>query len=45
MAVVAAAATGAGKEAVKAATVSAADKAGSYEESPHVSNYYRTARV
>jgi len=45
VAVVAAAATGAGKEAVKAATVSAADKSGSYEESAHVSNYYRTARV
>jgi nitrous oxide reductase len=26
-------------------TVSAEDKAGNYEETPHISNYYRTARV
>lgn len=34
------------KEAAKTiATVSAEDKAGNYTETPHISNYYRTARV
>lgn len=46
---VAVVASGIGKKAAKpakpAAVVSAADKAGVYQESPHISNYYRTARV
>ena len=43
---VAAVVVGVGKEAAKPlAVVSADDKAGSYRESQHISNYYRTARV
>ena len=43
---VAAVAVGVGKEKTPpVATVKAEDKAGSYEETRHVSNYYRTARV
>ena len=43
---VAAVAVGIGKEkAPPVATVKPEDKAGSYEETRHVSNYYRTARV
>jgi len=43
---VAVVASGIGKDAAKPlAVVSAEDKAGSYQESPHISNYYRTARV
>ena len=39
-------AVGVGKEkAPPVATVKDEDKAGSYEETRHVSNYYRTARV
>ncbi|MDP3637286.1 MAG: hypothetical protein U0989_13885 [Azonexus sp.] len=39
-------ASGVGKEAAKPlTTVSAEEKTGSYEETPHISNYYRTARV
>jgi hypothetical protein len=39
-------AVGVGKEkAAPVATVKPEDKVGSYEESRHVSNYYRTARV
>lgn len=39
-------AVGVGKEKTPpVATVKAEDKAGSYEETRHVSNYYRTARV
>lgn len=39
-------AVGIGKEAVKpVTTVSAEEKAGGYEETRHISNYYRTARV
>jgi len=35
-----------GKDAAKPlTTVSAEEKTGSYEETPHISNYYRTARV
>lgn len=44
--VVAAVAVGVGKETVKpVTTVKAEEKAGGYEETRHVSNYYRTARV
>ncbi len=43
---VAAVAVGVGKETVPpVATVKPEDKVGSYEETRHVSNYYRTARV
>jgi hypothetical protein len=43
---VAVVASGIGKEAAKPlAVVSAEDKAGNYQESQHISNYYRTARV
>lgn len=36
----------AGKDVAKPLTiVSAEDKIGNYEETPHISNYYRTARV
>ncbi len=43
---VAAVAVGAGKEKTPpVATVKPEDKVGSYEETRHVSNYYRTARV
>lgn len=44
---VAVVATGIGKEAAKpvVAAVSAKEKAGNYEETAHISNYYRTARV
>ena len=36
----------AGKDATKPlTTVSAEEKAGNYEETRHISNYYRTARV
>lgn len=43
---VAAVAIGVGKEtAPPVATVKPEDKLGSYEETRHVSNYYRTARV
>ena len=39
-------AVGVGKEKTPpVATVKPEDKVGSYEESRHVSNYYRTARV
>jgi len=39
-------AVGVGKEkAAPVATVKPEDKVGSYEETRHVSNYYRTARV
>lgn len=42
----AAVAVGVGKEkAAPVATVKPEDKLGSYEETRHVSNYYRTARV
>lgn len=37
---------GVGKETGKPLTiVSAEEKTGSYAETPHISNYYRTARV
>ena len=43
---VAVVASGIGKKAAKPiAGISAEDKAGVYQESPHISNYYRTARV
>ena len=43
---VAAVAVGVGKETVKpVTTVSAEEKTGGYEETRHISNYYRTARV
>ncbi len=43
---VAAVAVGVGKEkTAPVATVKPEDKLGSYEETRHVSNYYRTARV
>lgn len=43
---VAAVAVGVGKETAKpVTTVSAEDKTGSYSETRHISNYYRTARV
>ncbi len=43
---VAAVAVGVGKEKTPAvAVVKPEDKLGSYEETRHVSNYYRTARV
>lgn len=43
---VAAVAVGVGKEKAKpVTTVSAEEKAGQYEETRHISNYYRTARV
>jgi len=43
---VAAVAVGVGKEKTPpVAVVKPEDKAGSYEETRHVSNYYRTARV
>ena len=44
---VAVVATGMGKESAKPviAAISAEEKSGSYEETAHVSNYYRTARV
>jgi len=39
-------ASGVGKDAAKPlTTVSAEEKTGSYTETPHISNYYRTARV
>lgn len=39
-------ASGVGKEAAKPlTTISAEEKTGSYTETPHISNYYRTARV
>ena len=42
---VVAVATGLGKEPVKAAVVSTEEKVGGYEETRHISNYYRTARI
>jgi hypothetical protein len=43
---VAAVAVGVGKEkTAPVATIKPEDKLGSYEETRHVSNYYRTARV
>lgn len=43
---VAAVAVGVNKETAKPVTiVSAEEKAGTYEETRHISNYYRTARV
>ncbi|HET6720261.1 MAG TPA: hypothetical protein VFH22_11470 [Rhodocyclaceae bacterium] len=42
---VAAVAVGVGKEPVKPVVVSAEEKAGAYEETRHISNYYRTARI
>ncbi|PKO86900.1 MAG: formate dehydrogenase [Betaproteobacteria bacterium HGW-Betaproteobacteria-12] len=43
---VAAVAVGVGKETAKpVSTVTAEDKTGSYSETRHISNYYRTARV
>ena len=44
---VAVVAAGIGKETAKPviAVVSAEEKLGSYEETAHVSNYYRTARI
>lgn len=43
---VAVVASGLGKDTAKVvATVSAEEKAGSYQETAHISNYYRTARV
>ena len=43
---VAVVASGVGKDAAKPpTTVSAEEKAGSYQETRHISNYYRTARV
>lgn len=33
------------KEVAKPVVVSAEEKSGSYEQTAHVSNYYRTARV
>lgn len=43
---VAAVAVGVGKETAKpVTTVGAEDKTGSYSETRHISNYYRTARV
>jgi hypothetical protein len=43
---VAAVAVGVGKEKTPpVATIKPEDKLGSYEETRHVSNYYRTARV
>ena len=43
---VAAIAVGAGKEVAQLApSASDADKAGRYTETPHISNYYRRARV
>jgi hypothetical protein len=43
---VAAVAVGVGKETARpVSTVSAEDKTGSYSETRHISNYYRTARV
>ena len=45
-AAVAAVAVGVNKEAAKPlATVSEAEKTGNYEETRHIRNYYRTARV
>ena len=39
-------ASGVGKDAAKPlTTVSAEEKTGCYAETPHISNYYRTARV
>lgn len=39
-------ASGVGKDAAKPlTTVSTEEKTGSYTETPHISNYYRTARV
>jgi NhaP-type Na+/H+ or K+/H+ antiporter len=46
VAAVAAVAVGVGKEkTAPVATIKPEDKLGSYEETRHVSNYYRTARV
>jgi hypothetical protein len=43
---VAAVAVGVGKEkTVPTATIKPEEKLGSYEETRHISNYYRTARV
>jgi hypothetical protein len=43
---VAAVAVGVGKEkTVPVATIKPEEKLGSYEETRHVSNYYRTARI
>lgn len=43
---VAAVAVGVGKETTApVATIKPEDKLGSYEETRHVSNYYRTARI
>ena len=43
---VAVVASGVGKDAAKViTTVSAEEKAGNYQETAHISNYYRTARI
>lgn len=42
---VAAVAIGVGKTPAEPKVVSAEEKAGGYEETRHISNYYRTARI